>query len=169
MKIIFLDIDGVLNSRKYIIEHKDELKDRIHVIDPSKVEMIRKLIDKHDDLRIVISSSWRKRNVQDTVEFLLKHGLESITDAIIGVTPRSICGGRGEEIKWFIDNVNSDKIGDFIREPFEIDDYVIIDDDDFDLLDYQKDTHLLKTTFEDGLDYEDTLIAECMLYGKRKR
>lgn len=50
-KIIFLDVDGVLNCRDYI---NDETND----IDPLKVQMIADLCDK-TNAKVVITSSWR--------------------------------------------------------------------------------------------------------------
>lgn len=50
-KIIFLDVDGVLNYRDYI-------NDATNDIDPSKVQMIADLCDK-TNAKVVITSSWR--------------------------------------------------------------------------------------------------------------
>ena len=50
-KIIFLDVDGVLNYRDYI-------NDATNDIDPSKVQMIADLCNK-TNAKVVITSSWR--------------------------------------------------------------------------------------------------------------
>ena len=55
MKIIFLDIDGVLNSVKYDNERSDGEGN----IDISRLSLLKQLADKTDAL-IVLTSSWRK-------------------------------------------------------------------------------------------------------------
>ena len=114
MKIIFLDIDGVLNSERFIVDHHKEYNDPTYMIDQYTVTLLRDMLDKHDDCKLVITSSWRYGNVNKTVKFLNEHGLGRLTKFIVGVTPRSTNGGRGDEIKWFMDNLNTDKIGDFV-------------------------------------------------------
>jgi hypothetical protein len=56
MKVVFLDIDGVLNSTEYIEGLEDP---RIHEnhIDPARVVLLNQLLD--ESTYIVISSSWR--------------------------------------------------------------------------------------------------------------
>ena len=65
-KIIFLDVDGVLNCRDYI-------NDATNDIDPSKVQMIADLCNK-TNAKVVITSSWRGKNGEmierDTIEYL---------------------------------------------------------------------------------------------------
>ena len=54
MKLIFLDIDGVLNSRKYDLKRgRDDGN-----IDLTRLELIKELVDR-TEARIVLSSSWR--------------------------------------------------------------------------------------------------------------
>ena len=43
MKIIFLDVDGVLNSDSWNQEHENEIKNGI-LIDKEKIEILSKLI-----------------------------------------------------------------------------------------------------------------------------
>ena len=165
MKIIFLDIDGVLNSERFIVDHHKEYNDPTYMIDQYTVTLLRDMLDKHDDCKLVITSSWRYGNVQKTVDFLKEHSLGRLTDFIVGVTPRSTNGGRGDEIKWFMDNLNTDKIGDFVSQPFEIEEYAILDDDSFDLHDEQID-HLVKTNYVNGLQSHHVKLVEFLLYGK---
>lgn len=72
MKIVFLDMDGVLNSHAYMSERAkigkwDEgepgfnLKDPkrwVHMIDPKGIARLNRIL-KETDAKIVISSSWR--------------------------------------------------------------------------------------------------------------
>lgn len=55
MKIIFLDIDGVLNSRKYDIQRGADGGN----IDVSRLELLRKLIFR-TGAKVVIASTWRE-------------------------------------------------------------------------------------------------------------
>ncbi len=56
MKIIFLDIDGVLNSDMYLASHPDTSdNDRI---DLSRVKLLADLV-KATDAKIVLTSTWR--------------------------------------------------------------------------------------------------------------
>jgi hypothetical protein len=64
-----------------------------------------------------------------------------------------------------MDNLNTDKIGDFVSQPFEIEEYAILDDDSFDLHDEQID-HLVKTNYVNGLQSHHVKLVEFLLYGK---
>lgn len=55
MKIIFLDIDGVLNNA----DTTDKV-DGFTGLDPYLIANFNKIIDAHPDAKIVISSTWRK-------------------------------------------------------------------------------------------------------------
>ena len=57
MKIIFLDVDGVLNSDSWNQEHENEIKNGI-LIDKEKIEILSKLI-KTTGAKIVLHSGWR--------------------------------------------------------------------------------------------------------------
>jgi hypothetical protein len=89
-----------------------------------------------------------------------------INDYIVGVTPRLlyVCG-RGDEIQWFINHINSDVIGDFVNDDFEIDHYVIVDDETFDILDEQKQ-HLIHVDNNTGLTEDNIKEIENKLYGQ---
>lgn len=54
MKIIFLDIDGVLNSRQY----DDRRRPEDGNIDKSRLPLLKQLVDR-TGARIVLTSSWR--------------------------------------------------------------------------------------------------------------
>ena len=57
MKIIFLDIDGVLNSDSWNQKHENEIKNGI-LVDEEKVEILSKLI-KTTGAKVVLHSGWR--------------------------------------------------------------------------------------------------------------
>lgn len=60
MKIIFLDIDGVLNSVRYDRQRTIDQGN----IDETRLQLIKKLVDA-TEARIVLSSSWRKHWEKD--------------------------------------------------------------------------------------------------------
>lgn len=167
LKIIFLDIDGVLNSSTYMksfcVCGDSYFTD---VVDPTIVNKLKKFLDKHDDTKLVITSSWRYGNVYDTIELFKSTGLRELNKYIVGVTPRLIYSfGRGDEIQWFINNYNTDVIGDLVNDYFEIDRYVIVDDEVFDLTDNQME-YTIQIDNNTGLTDENIKEITQKLYGK---
>lgn len=56
MKVLFCDIDGVLNSEKYYAEND---RSALSFIDVSRLPLLKRIVDETGAL-IVLSSSWRK-------------------------------------------------------------------------------------------------------------
>lgn len=71
LKIIFLDIDGVLVP--FGSKLRDRLIPNIKDIDKNKVEILKKMIEENSDYQIVIISSWRNtltlNELRDTFNF----------------------------------------------------------------------------------------------------
>ena len=136
--IIFLDIDGVLNSQKFLIEQNnknvlDLVERQISDIDPKNLEILKEIIFLTNS-KVVITSSWRKLNIYP----LVKEKLIDIGIPIIGETP-IIESKRGEEIRKYIKENN-------------VENYIIIDDDIFEDF-YELKNYLVKTSFyENGLE-----------------
>lgn len=133
MKVIFLDIDGVLNSEEFAIwcrDFPDFIKNGgSNWVDPKAVKMIEDIC-KDCDVKLVISSSWRMFDVQSTIScFKNYRDLIPLCEYIVGVTPRNsddrIWKFRGEEIQHYLNS-----------HP-EIDNYIIVDDDN-DMLESQR-------------------------------
>ena len=148
-KIIFLDIDGVLNSDQY---NRWKYKHHMHnqgfgSIDPRECYRMARFCEKYN-IKLVISSSWRNgTSWQKTYdEFLTEgfeglpyrhHGMKELAPYIVGVTPYSESRHRGTEIQYFFDvmkdaieNINKYKEWHQIfKEQFIIDKYCIVDDD----------------------------------------
>lgn len=125
MKVLFLDIDGVLNSEEYAISLG---KGGMLGIDPEKVKILDRIIEA-TGAKIVISSSWRGSSD-------LLADIRSSVGEYIGITPR-LSGIRGAEVKaWLIDNW--------------VDRYAILDDDS----DFYKYQPLFKTSWKKGLTDE---------------
>lgn len=125
MKIIFLDIDGVLNSEAYALGRG---KGGMLGIDPEAVKIFDRIIDE-TGAKVVLSSSWRYS--EDLIE-----EVKSNVGELLGITPRSRSGFRGNEVyAWLLSN---DKLD--VK-------YAILDDDS----DFHKTQPLFKTTFKLGL------------------
>ncbi|MEK7640813.1 MAG: HAD domain-containing protein [Patescibacteria group bacterium] len=112
-RVIFQDIDGVLNTREYM--HK---VDDYEVMDPVNVARMRAVVEK-TGAQLVISSAWRISN--DWEERIRRVMAESgwVNPPIIGRTPGD--HSRGAEINtWLRENPTED--------------FVIVDDDVWDML-----------------------------------
>jgi len=133
-RVIFLDVDGVLNTYgtpssslanwKYIEE--DLTKNLEYIIDKT-------------DADIVISSSWCEEAIEllKTVDF--KH-----IGKVVGVTPRQK-RWRGEQImQWIEENADINNIA-----------FVVIDDEDFDICGEAcsviPEERFVQTSFKEGL------------------
>lgn len=148
-KIIFLDIDGVLNSSNTFKENKtiknlynkcldrtymNDLKWLLLDIDFEKLQLLKKIVEV-TGAKIVISSSWRNLRLYPLIEeYLVSKGLP-----IIGTT-KNIESQRGKEIKTYI-------------EENKINDFIVLDDEIFDDYDDLIINRLIKTDFyQNGLD-----------------
>lgn len=82
MKLLFLDIDGVLNTHQ-------KMANGYRPIQFTKINLLNKLLDQFPDLQIVLSSSWRDHlKCVDAIEvFLCFHGL-NCNDRVHGFTER---------------------------------------------------------------------------------
>lgn len=165
MKVIFLDIDGVLNSEEYSHRwYEENLGQKGHHIwvDEKVVDRLIGLVQKTGSY-VILSSSWRRYNLRDTILALSEYsGLEKILPYLIGVTPYLWQRGcRGDEIKRLIDEWSSwiglDLISEKCRDE-KIDNYVILDDDN-DMLDEQKE-HFIHVDWTVGL--QDSDVEKCL-------
>ena len=141
MKIIFLDIDGVLNHEEWydkVVTSK--IKPINQDLDPSSIGKINRIISL-TDAKIVLSSSWRVDSNCSTT--LYKSGL--FKDSIIDKTPyirHDENHMRGFEIQKWLDETG-----------YKISSYVIIDDDK-DMLDSQMN-NFIQTSRWTGITDED--------------
>lgn len=151
MRIIFLDVDGVLNSTRSFCgtqttvgQSREEWN--ISVVDPVAVGLIRRCIEEHD-LCLVISSTHRQHFLKPETEYVeLPDGRAGMmrnqcdlpvmaeyfgklgmpADKVVGWTPDLFIAGRcrGDEIQHYLDN-----------HP-EVEAYAILDDSS-DMLEHQ--------------------------------
>lgn len=121
MKVLFLDVDGVLNS-KSTTNFGD-----LYPIDPYMAFLVGK-IQLHTGCEVVLSSSWRHH----------PEGVENVSKRVVKLLDKTPYGAsRGEEIKAWLD-----------KHP-EVKKYAILDDD-VDIL-VEQAPNFFKTTFDEGL------------------
>ena len=181
MKIIFLDIDGVLNCESAYRNGEcqyqewtweDGRKDHYQRFCVRSKELLNKLIDE-TGAKIVISSTWRHSGI----EFMRKvWEMEEMSGEIIGITPSLRTKGldvpRGLEIAYFLNNdlqfnhINWDEV---IQQEYMdksgVENYIIIDDDSDMLYNQRKHfVHVLPSPRnKDGFNQHYYEIAKSML------
>ncbi len=139
MNVIFLDVDGVLNSRADY--YSSDLPTDAHFA------YLQEIVEK-SHAKIVLSSTWRinlrwgDSQAHKLTSRLAEFGLE-----IYDVTPE-LDGIRGEEIREYLDT-----------HP-DVDGYVVLDDDT-DMLDLEE--HLIHTDTRVGLQAGDVYRALAIL------
>lgn len=141
-KLIFLDVDGVLNSTTFYMKHQtltDFLRNRL---DFEAIVRLRKIVDK-TGAEIVVSSTWRR--LPEDMDLLSSTLLNFDLD-IMDVTPFLYNKKRGDEISaWFESHPEYKKAA-----------YIILDDDS-DMTVHMD--HLIKTNYACGLSDKETKEA----------
>jgi hydroxymethylpyrimidine pyrophosphatase-like HAD family hydrolase len=123
MKIIFLDIDGVMNTDTHLV--RSEVHEGLEFC-PIAIRVLQEVI-KETGAKVVISSTWRAGRSVDELQDIFRNYSEDIALSIIGKT--SYNQGkvkRGVEIREFVDYVNN-KENEFVTN------FVVLDDDNFDM------------------------------------
>ena len=155
MKVLFLDIDGVLNTKYWYTQvNRNTPKDKYgYAFDPNAVANLKRIVEE-SGADIVISSSWKCMGLSQMDDMWRDR---SLPGKIIGITPNSVSDEmllnadidsielfhiRGEEIKeWLTTH------GKYVSH------YVIIDDMDNMLPEQQ--SHFVKTNPEVGITGDD--------------
>lgn len=175
MRVVFLDIDGVLNSEAYLLKidgqhralgHTDPTRSKSETcvcyrlerqIDDDAVARLNRVVAA-TDAKVVISSSWRKLlEPTELLAILARHGF---VGEIIGETPR----GDEEELRATYEypkhHYRGYEIDYWLRQHPEVDRYVILDDGS----DMEMHTHrLVQTDAQEGLLDEHADLAIAML------
>lgn len=148
MKIIFLDVDGVLNC--------PSTKARINGyigVEQDKISLVKQIVEA-TEAKIVLSSTWRLDigiheghvTYNYLVEELAKQGL-----GIFDITPYRTDNERGLEIKEWLNRFGQ-----------EVERYIIIDDDTYDIMPYHKG-HVVRTSWRKGIKPNAVKMAISML------
>lgn len=142
IKVIFLDIDGVLNGNNIVIKTMDEIARKSKLVKffwkrfdffgtrTIKV-FILSIITHLSGAKIVLSTSRRNNYFSDEISpnnIELKRKLEAFRIDVIDKTPDSIEKIRGEEIEEWLLSTN-----------YEIESFVILDDEWHDIIGYFPD------------------------------
>lgn len=155
-RVIFLDVDGVLNSHPFLhgLEGTTWNDSDEHMLDPVAVALLQELVDR-TGADVVLSSSWRYDHTPAEMQAMLTAAGCQV--AVVGATPTALedinvpCGQtrqRGHEI------------ATWLEEHPGVDAFIILDDDaDMAHLGHR----LVQTTFAVGLTPEHVERAVRML------
>lgn len=150
MKVIFLDIDGVLNSAAFMkaraknfnTVNKEERDRWLDMLDQEAVKLLNQAVEA-TNAKIVISSTWRILHSVNKLTSFLKE--KDFIGKIIDATPRFSGKPRGDEIQAWLDKN-------------QVDDFVIVDDDN----DMGELSHkLVQTSWQNGIQqhHVDEIIS----------
>lgn len=142
MRVIFLDIDGVLTTHRT----------RYHSPDVECVQRLNRLTEE-SDAKIVVSSTWRHRGLQEMRRILRDWG---VVAPVIGITPDLSRDSNG----LLVSVERGKEIGAWLEEHQETGRFVILDDED-DMGD--EIACLVKTDTETGFREEDYQKARTFL------
>lgn len=146
MKVIFLDVDGVLNGGK-----TDGYSRKL--IGDVYFQRLKRLVDT-TNAKVVLSSSWRIGYDPEShaPSKTLHDKLKGMGVDLYGMTPL---------IKWFDGKTRGDEIREWLVKHPEVDHFVILDDD-CDMAEYTE-TNLVKTDTKVGLQDDDVDKAIAIL------
>ncbi len=160
--VIFLDIDGVLNSNFWNDSHQKEISDG-KLIDIEKIRLLAKLV-KNTNAKIILHSGWRfwynsnleptRKESENLSRLLQQEGL-----VIAGMTPDFSTEEIRKSKKFSL--VKASEILAWLAEHKEVDKWIVIDD--IDLHNPEIEIHQIKTDSSIGLTTEDVQKAEKLL------
>jgi hypothetical protein len=155
MKVIFLDVDGVLNSTRSFVASKytDYIKSDVigptvfhnhQNHDPIAIGLVNKLCD-NDDIKIVVSSTWRLVGEEGVIKDLRAMGITG--DFATPAITIQLTDIRGEEVNDWLKNHGTKN---------NVTHHVILDDgSDF----YPSQPHV-KSNIDIGFSYKNYLEAK---------
>lgn len=166
MKVLFLDIDGVLNCM-YPTPSQDrdwvDLDEWRYGFNPDLVARLRHVLFK-TGCKIVVSSSWRhhtsyapyqpQRNWRDVLAEMLHKTRDEV---FVGETPMDNSGKRGLEIM------------EWLSMHEDVTDYCVVDDETVDIEPYIDKGRIVKTDMKIGLTGENACcIIDVLDKGEQK-
>jgi len=157
-KIIFLDIDGVLNSEVDFMLNGNK-EERVDIA-PRPMKLLNELIE-DTGAEVVVSSVWRFGHTVESMQKLLES--KGFKGNVVGLTPSYGNGVvRGNEIlKWIKDN------DEYLGIPYYNYESYVIFDDDSDMLLWQQ-FNFIKVDGYIGLTPTNTYKARWILNKKHE-
>ena len=162
--IIFLDVDGVLNSKFWDNDHQREISEGKYV-DLAAVKLLGSLVNR-TDAKIILHSGWRfwfdesMNPLKPAAEFFV-NAMASEGISISGVTPDLTTEEIRKAKKFSL--VKADEILTWLKEN-PSDNWVVLDD--LDLNNSEIENHQVKTDPEVGLTDHDVEKAIKVLAAK---
>lgn len=157
MQLIFLDIDGVLNSLQSTIYY-NQFPDKISMEDrlcPIATSNLKYILDKFPDCKIIVSSTWRRGRTLEVLNQIL--GQYNIPQVVIDKTPYE---GPGE-VRGLIIRKWMDQNPTLMQS---VSDFVIIDDDS-DMAEFLSTSHFIKTDSKVGFTWKEVEMIEVKFGG----
>lgn len=158
-RIVFLDIDGVLNANFWNESHQREISDGT-LVDESKIKLLCKLI-KETDAQIILHSGWKywfdsdltplRKEAENLRALLAKEGL-----MITGVTPDHATEEIRKSKKFSL--VKAGEILTWLEQHNDVNAWVVLDD--LDLHNAEIEKHQIRTDQSVGLTDEDVEKAK---------
>lgn len=165
IKVLFLDIDGVLNSNFWNENHQREISDGT-LVDEEKIRLLAHLINK-TNAKIILHSGWRiwfdneinplRMEAEKLVKMLAKEGLK-----ISGFTPDLTTEEIRRTKKFSL--VKADEILSWLQAHKDVSEWAVLDD--LDLHNEQIKQHQVQPDQTIGLTLEDITQAEKILRGR---
>lgn len=141
MKVIFLDIDGVLNSDEYIDSIKGKEMTAENEIDMEKVRLLEQAINQ-TGTRVVLTASGRYAQVGRYLREVLSQ-MAVFTD----VTP-------------YMNNIRGLEIKEWLSQNSDVEDFVILDDEIFESYDEELLSKLIKISNGNGRNFGEGLLQK---------
>lgn len=145
MNIIFLDVDGVLNSDEFRTERYMILKRAVRAeefFDPTCLKCLKKIVEE-TEAKIVVTSSAMINDME-----LLENKLREYNINIFSKT-KNYGDRRGAQIR------------EWLSEHNDVENYIILDDDYF--MDYPGlDDHIVKTSFYSGRGLNESHVPKAI-------
>ena len=157
MKLIFLDIDGVLNYSRC----KARSASGCLGVEEEKVKLLRQIIDQTGAI-VVLTSTWKTDWFPSAfIEDLPKDG-QYLEKQL--AKHKVFIRAKTEDPSW---EQRGQGILDFIEtSKYNVEQFVILDDESFDFIELGLDNRFVKTNFVDGLLPEHVEKVVCILNGR---
>ena len=178
MKVIFLDIDGVMNCQEEMlamIEKNSKDRDRVDLPSPTKCRLLKQIVDA-TGTEIVLSSSWRLslNAIQNIIDTFRPYGLRLDGFTLESVPQVKLKGTKYENIKpshsynrfdgLCIEDRGAEIAYWLIKHP-DVSAYAILDDEASDIINWHPN-NLVKTSLYSGLTEKEVLKCIKILGGK---